>query len=52
MNKIQYMEQELGGDYPERIKKLRAALGFTQQTLADRLGVSFATVNRWENGKT
>jgi len=46
------MEHELGGDYPERIKKLRAALGFTQQTLADRLGVSFATVNRWENGKT
>jgi hypothetical protein len=25
-----------------------AALGFTQTELAERLGVSFATVNRWE----
>jgi len=39
-------------DYPERIKRLRSGLGFTQQALADRLGVSFATVNRWENGLT
>jgi len=28
------------------------SLGLTQQTLADRLGVSFATVNRWENTQT
>ena len=41
-----------GLDYPERIKRLRAEFGFTQQALADRLGVSFATVNRWENGQT
>lgn len=40
-----------GDDYPERIKGLRAELGLTQQVLADRLGVSFATVNRWENGQ-
>lgn len=26
--------------------------GMTQEELAHRLGVSFATVNRWENGKT
>ena len=52
MNYIRYMEQELGDNYPERIKRLRASLGLTQKTLADRLGVSFATVNRWENGKT
>src|SRR3990167_2037797 len=38
-----------GDDYPERIRRLRAELGLTQQALADRLGVSFATVNRWEN---
>jgi transcriptional regulator with XRE-family HTH domain len=38
--------------YPEAIKKLRADLGLTQQALADKLGVSFATVNRWENGQT
>jgi len=39
-------------DYQERIKRLRARLGLTQQALADRVGVSFATVNRWENGQT
>ena len=39
-----------GDDYAERIKRLRGEIGLTQQVLADRLGVSFATVNRWENG--
>jgi len=39
-------------DYPEHIKQLRAHLGLTQQSLAKALGVSFATVNRWENGQT
>lgn len=33
-----------------RIRRLRERLGLTQQQLADRLGVSFATLNRWENG--
>ena len=41
-----------GDDYPERIKRMRSGLGLTQQALAERLGVSFATVNRWENGQT
>jgi ERCC4-related helicase len=40
------------GDYPDRIKRVRGRLGLTQQALAQRLGVSFATVNRWENGQT
>lgn len=39
-------------DYPARIKALRARLGLTQTALADRLGVSFVSVNRWENGQT
>lgn len=39
-------------DYPARIKQYRARLGLTQVELAARLGVSFATVNRWENGQT
>jgi DNA-binding transcriptional regulator YiaG len=26
-------------------------MNITQEKLAQRLGVSFATVNRWENGK-
>jgi len=41
-----------GDDYAERIKRLRGEVGLTQQALADRLGVSFATVNRWENKQT
>ncbi|MEI6150040.1 MAG: SNF2-related protein, partial [bacterium] len=41
-----------GDDYAERIKRLRGEIGLTQQVLAERLGVSFATVNRWENHQT
>ena len=40
------------GDYSDQVKILRARLGLTQTNLAETLGVSFATVNRWENGKT
>lgn len=31
------------------IKSIRTRLGVTQETLAQILGVSFQTVNRWEN---
>jgi len=43
---------ELPVDYIERIKRLRARLGLTQSRLAELMGVSFASVNRWENGQT
>ena len=36
----------------EELKKLRQQKGWSQEDLARELGVSFATVNRWENGKT
>ena len=42
----------LPSDYSARIKEFRARLGLAQVELAARLGVSFATVNRWENGQT
>ena len=42
----------LPSDYPTRIKQFRGRLGLTQTELAARLGVSFVTVNRWENGQT
>jgi len=35
-----------------RLRALRARLGLSQEQLARRLGVSFATVNRWESGRT
>jgi len=33
------------------IRKLRKRLNLTQEQLAQRLGVSFTTVNRWEKHK-
>ena len=36
--------------YSEIIKKLRGKMLLSQQEMAKTLGVSFATVNRWENG--
>lgn len=36
---------------PKIIKKLRTTLGLTQEQFAAKLGVTFSTVNRWENGK-
>jgi len=45
------MNQQLE-NFPERLKEVRRQLGLSQEDLAHALGVSFATVNRWENGKT
>lgn len=48
------MNYQVSPDYPVRpvrIKKLRGKHGLTQTNLAELLGVSFATINRWENGK-
>ena len=39
-------------DIPATLRALRANLDLTQEQLAQRLGVSFATVNRWEGGAT
>ncbi|MFZ3046026.1 MAG: helix-turn-helix domain-containing protein [Desulfatirhabdiaceae bacterium] len=39
-------------NFPELVKDVRRQLGLSQEELAHELGVSFATVNRWENGKT
>lgn len=36
---------------PTRIRNLRQQHGLSQEALAARLNISFATVNRWETGK-
>ncbi len=38
-------------DYPSLIKEVRWQLAISQEDLARELGVSYATVNRWENGQ-
>ncbi|WP_440448271.1 helix-turn-helix domain-containing protein [Ruminococcus sp.] len=37
-------------DFAEKIKYVRIKLGLSQEDFAHELGVSFATINRWENG--
>lgn len=37
---------------PDQIRQLRKELDLTQQQFAERLGVSFVTLNRWENGQS
>ena len=34
------------------VKEIRKQLGLSQEDLARELGVSFATINRWENGRS
>ena len=38
-------------DYPSMVKEVRRQLAISQEDLARELGVSYATVNRWENGQ-
>ena len=38
-------------NYPEKIKEYRNKTLITQTELAKKLGVSFASVNRWEKGR-
>ncbi len=36
---------------PSKIREIRLEMGLTQEQFAAKLGVSFPTVNRWENQK-
>jgi len=38
--------------FGERVYKTRMQLNMSQEMLARELGISFATVNRWEKGHT
>ena len=39
-------------DFPLVVKHVREKMGMSQEDLARAINVSFASVNRWENGKT
>ena len=43
---------DLPVDYSQRIKNARDLRGLTQTALAKLIGVSYASVNRWENGQS
>lgn len=38
-------------DIPRLIRELRERTGLTQEKFAAKLGVTFPTINRWENGR-
>jgi len=38
-------------DTSKMIRQLRAALGLTQEQFAAKVGVTYSTINRWENSK-
>ena len=38
-------------DYPKLLKQYREKMFLSQEDLAQKLGISYVTVNRWENGK-
>ena len=39
------------GDIPRLVRQLRKRTGLTQEKFAAKLGVTFPTINRWENGR-
>ena len=39
-------------DYATLVRELRKRLSLTQEKFAAKLGVSFPTINRWENGRS
>lgn len=47
---INYIVNVIGDNMKELIKKIREYTGLSQTEFSYRIGVSFATINRWENG--
>ena len=38
-------------EIPRLVRELRERTGLTQEKFAAKLGVTFPTINRWENGR-
>ena len=45
------MSKRKDKELAEMIRELRAKLGLTQEQFAAKVGVTWLTVNRWENGR-
>lgn len=50
-NAVILMQSEFEMDFKDKVKAARLKLFMPQEEFAKELGVSFATVNRWENEK-
>ena len=46
------IKKEYRMEFSEKVLFVRAKLNLSQTELAEKLNVSFATINRWETGKT
>ena len=44
------VKENVNMNFAEKVKLVRTELKLSQEDLARELGVSFATINRWENG--
>jgi len=42
---------DTNADIPALVKELRERLRLTQEQFAQKVGVTYSTVNHWENGK-
>lgn len=52
MNDILFLIEVIDNmDYSNDLKKLREKMLLTQEEFGKLIGVSFETVNRWENGR-
>ena len=45
------MTKRKDSELAKMIRELRAKLGLTQEQFAAKVGVTWSTVNRWENGR-
>lgn len=45
------MARRRDNDVSGMIKALRAGVGLTQEQFAAKVGVTWSTINRWENGR-
>jgi len=52
MQKPNMINRQVPADFPDRVRILRIKYELTQTRMAELMGVSFATVNRWENGQS